>query len=423
MPDTNPFNAGEPEEKPSSPATSQTTGIAFILVTLFIDVLGIGIVIPILPELIKEFVGGSENTASWYVGVIGTAYALAQFVCAPIMGALSDRFGRRPILLAALFGLGIDFLIQGFAPNVTWLFVGRLIAGMMGASFTTAQAYIADISTPENRAQNFGLTGVMFGLGFIFGPALGGLLGGINLRLPFFVAAGLALINWVYGYFVLPESLAPENRSKFDLRRANPLGALDGLNRYPIVAGLTFAFFFQSLAQRGLENVWILFTMFKFDWNSTTNGYVLGLVGLTAAIVQGFLVKPIIKRIGERQTVIIGLTISSIAFAGYGLATQGWMISPIIVFGAFGGICGPALQSIVAGAVPSSEQGRIQGALTSLISLTNIIAPALFTTGIFNYFTSDRAPIVLPGAPLLVGAVLLFISMLIAARLFRRLPE
>ncbi len=397
--------------------------MAFILITLFIDVLGIGIVIPVLPALIQEFVGGDTDTASWYVGVIGASYALMQFFFAPVMGALSDRFGRRPILLASLFGLGIDFLIQGFAPNVTWLFLGRVVAGVMGASFTTAHAYIADISTPDNRARNFGLAGVMFGLGFIFGPAFGGILGAYSLRLPFFVSAGLALVNWLYGYFILPESLAPENRSKFELSRANPFGTIRLLGEYPVVSGLSKAFVCQSLAQRGLENVWVLYTIFLFNWSELTNGLVLGLVGVMAVIVQGGLVRPAIKRFGERQTVVYGLAISAVTFAGYGLATQPWMILAFIAFGSLGGICGPAIQSIVAGAVPPSDQGKIQGALTSLVSLTNIVAPLLFTTGIFGYFTSDRAPFQLAGAPFLLGSLLLFIALLIVGRVFRRLPE
>ena len=402
----------------NEPVPKRQAAMAFILVTLFIDVLGIGIIIPVLPALIKEFVGGNTDTASWYVGVIGASYALMQFFCAPVMGALSDRFGRRPVLLASLFGLGIDFLIQGFAPTVGWLFVGRLIAGVMGASFTTAHAYIADVSTPENRAKNFGLAGVMFGLGFIFGPALGGILGDTSLRLPFFVSAGLALVNWLYGYFVLPESLAPENRSAFEFKRANPFGTLKLLGEYPIVAGLSKAFVCQSLAQRGLENSWVLYTMFLFNWSELTNGLVLGLVGVMAVIVQGGLIRPIIKRFGEKQSVSYGLAISTITFAGYGLATKGWLILAFIAFGSLGGITGPAIQSIVAGAVPPSDQGKIQGALTSLVSLTNIVAPLLFTTLVFGFFTSPSAPVQLAGAPFLLGSLLLFMALMIATRVF-----
>ncbi len=417
----------EPSERIDGDNSAQVKGrpaaMVFILVTMFVDVLGIGIIIPVLPSLIKEFVGGSTDIASRYVGVIGASYALMQFLFAPLLGALSDRYGRRPILLASLFGLGVDFLIQGFAPNIGWLFVGRVVAGIMGASFTTAHAYIADISTPENRARNFGLAGGMFGLGFIFGPALGGVLGEYSLRLPFFLSAGLALLNWLYGYFVLPESLPPENRSNFELSRANPFGTLTLLGNYPIVSGLSKAFVCQSLAQRGLEHVWVLYTMFMFGWSELTNGLVLGLVGVMAVIVQGGLVRPAIKMFGERKAVIYGLAISSVTFAGYALATQSWMILAFIVFGSLGGICGPAIQSIVAGAVPPSDQGKVQGSLTSLISLTNIVAPLLFATGIFGYFTSLKAPIQFGGAPFLVGSLLLFTALVIARRVFAGLPE
>jgi DHA1 family tetracycline resistance protein-like MFS transporter len=397
--------------------------LAFILVTLFVDILGIGIVIPVLPELIKDFVGGDITLAGRYVGIIGAVYSLMQFLCAPIMGALSDRFGRRPIILASLFGLGIDFLIQGLAPSVGWLFLGRLLAGMMGASFTTANAYIADISSPETRARNFGMIGMMFGLGFIFGPALGGFLGSIHLRLPFFASAGLALLNWLYGFFILPESLPESRRSSLALSKANPFGALRRLRAYPLVGGLALAFVCTSLAHRGLENVWVLFTSYRFGWNEQTNGLALGLVGLMAAIVQGFLVKHVVRNLGERRTALVGLTIAVIAFIGYGLANQGWMIPCIIIFGAFGGISGPAIQSIVAGSVPSSEQGKVQGALTSLMSLTNIVAPLVFTAGLFSYFTSDRAAFELPGAPFFLGSVLLFVALLIVRAVFQRFPE
>ena len=414
--------------------------IAFILITLFIDILGIGVIIPVLPELVKEFVGDSEeimlpsllqkfvskgdSVAAVYVGVIASSYALMQFIFAPIVGAISDRFGRRPVLLASMFGLGIDFLIQGFAPNIWWLFVGRILAGVMGASFTTANAYIADVSTPETRARNFGLVGVMFGLGFIFGPAIGGILGSISLRTPFFVSAGLALLNWLYGFFILPESLPPEERNeKLMLSKANPFGSIRQLRAYPIVAGLAVAFVFMSLAQRGLENVWVLFTGARFGWDPKTNGLTLALVGFMAALVQGGCIRPFIKRFGERRTVAIGLVVSALAFLGYGLANRGWMMPIIIIFGSFGGVTGPAIQSIIAGAVPSSDQGKVQGALTSLVSLTNIFAPIIFTAGLFSYFNSEKAIFKLPGAPFLVGSVLLVLALFIVQRVFKKHAE
>ncbi|WP_419165463.1 MFS transporter [Candidatus Palauibacter sp.] len=281
--------------------------MVFILITVFIDVLGIGIIIPILPELIKEFTGGSTALAGRWFGVLAATYAVAQFFFAPILGALSDRVGRRPVILIALFGLGIDYIVMGLAPSIGWLFAGRLIAGVMGASITTANAYIADVSEPEVRARNFGFVGVAFGLGFIFGPAIGGLLGGIDLRLPFFAAAGLALVNALYGIFVLPESLPPEKRDAFSWEKANPAGSLLVLRSYPLVAGLAVSFVFVIMAQRGLETVWVLYTGHKFGWDELANGLSLALVGLMAVLVQGGLVQPVIKRIGERRAVLGGL--------------------------------------------------------------------------------------------------------------------
>ena len=405
-----------------SPDNRRQAAMIFILITLFIDILGIGIIIPILPELIREFVGGNTALAGRYFGIIAAVYALMQFFFAPILGALSDRFGRRPVILISLFGLGVDYIIQGFAPNLFWLFVGRIIAGIMGASFTTANAYIADVSTPKNRAQNFGLVGVAFGLGFIFGPALGGVLGNIDIRLPFFVAAALALVNWLYGFFVLPESLPEDKRSAFDFRKANPISSITNLGKYPLVAGLAVGFVLISLAQRGLETAWVLFTGFQFDWGPLTNGVTLALVGVMAAIVQGGLVRPIVDAIGERRPILVGLCFGVVSFTIYGLAYQEWMMYVAIVIGAFGGLAGPAIQGLVAGSVDSSEQGKVQGALTSLTSLTSIFAPLIFTTGLFSYFTSERAPFTLPGAPFLLGALLMVAAVVVAFRLFRRMP-
>jgi DHA1 family tetracycline resistance protein-like MFS transporter len=427
--------------------------IAFILVTLFIDILGIGIIVPVLPELVKQFVGveatdievGIEggnspaidqtstdqtdranqktfSRAGQFVGVIGASYALMQFLFAPVMGALSDRFGRRPVILISLFALAIDFIIQGLAPNIWWLFIGRLVAGVMGANFTTANAYIADVSNDENRARNFGFVGMMFGLGFTIGPALGGMLGGIHLRLPFFVAAGLALVNWLYGYFVLPESLPPEKRSPFQLTHTNPFGTIRQLRAYPIVAGLAAVFVCKSLAQRGLENVWVLYTGYRYSWDQTINGWALCLVGVMAVIVQGGMVRPVVKRFGERKTVILGTIIAAVSFLAYGLASRGWMVPMIIVFGAFGGVAGPAIQSLVTSRVEPTDQGKIQGSLTSLISLTNVFAPILFNTLLFSYFISDDAPVRIPGAPFLFGSILLTLSIFISIRVFRRFP-
>ncbi len=397
--------------------------MVFIFVTLFIDILGIGIIIPILPELIKEFVGGDVTRAGRYYGVIVAAYACMQFLCAPILGALSDRFGRRPVILASLFGLGTDYLIQAWAPTIGWLFVGRLFAGVMGASITTANAYIADVSTPETRARNYGFVGVAFGLGFIFGPALGGLLGGINLRLPFYVAAALALVNWLYGFFVLPESLAPEHRNKTIAWKLNPLVNLLRLRNYPLVGGLAVVYLFASLAQRGLENVWVLYTGYRYGWDEQTNGLTLALVGVMAVVVQGLLVRPAIARFGERRTIIIGLVVAIVAFLGYGAASEGWMVLVTIVIGSLAGLTQPAIQGLVAGSVGPSDQGKVQGALTSVMSLTSILSPLIFTSMLFSFFTSELAPFELPGAPFFLGSALFAVSLVMLTRLFARQTE
>ncbi len=397
-------------------------GVSFILAVILLDMLGVGLIIPILPELIEQFMGGDTSSAARMLGVIASCYAVAQFVFAPILGALSDRFGRRRVLLLSMFGLGVDYLIMGFAPTVAWLFVGRLVAGMMGASITTANAYIADISTPETRARNYGLINVAFGIGFMLGPSLGGLLGSVDLRLPFFVAAGLCLLNSIYGLFVLPESLAPENRSAFSLRNANPVSSLSNLRAYPLVASLAAAFVLLALAQRGLETCWVLYTGYRYGWNEIQNGLALTAVGVSAALVQGLLVRHAVAWLGERKAVLIGFGIGTLAFAGYGLASRGWILITVIVIGSLGGIAGPAVQGLIAGTVAPHDQGKVQGALTSLMSLSSIAAPLVFTAGLFSYFTSDAAPFELPGAPLLAGSILMAVAMLMLIRTFRVHP-
>lgn len=402
---------------------NRRAGMIFILVTLFIDLLGLGIIVPVLPELIKEFAAGDDSQAGLHYGVVIALYALMQFLCAPVLGALSDRYGRRPIILGSLFGFGVDYLVQGFTPSIGWLFAGRAVAGVLGASVTTANAYIADVSTPDTRARNYGFVGVAFGLGFIFGPALGGLLGGIALRLPFFVAAGLALVNWLYGFFVLPESLPPARRSPVSRGRMNPFGNLKRLRAHPLVAGLAVVYVCLSLAQRGLENVWVLHAGYRYGWDAQANGLTLALVGVTAALVQGLLVRPAGAFFGERRAILFGVSISTMAFIGYGLASAGWVVLVVIVVGSLGGVAYPTIQGLVAGAVPASAQGQVQGALTSLVSLTAIFAPLIFTAGLFSHFTGEHAPLRLPGAPFLFGAALCAAALLLLARLFRRIPD
>ena len=422
--DSSSDNPSGPSAASQSPIRSRQASILFIWITLFVDILGIGIVIPVLPGLVEELTKLDKAGAALYYGVIVASYATMQFLFAPVLGALSDRFGRRPVLLGSLFGLGVDFIIQGMAGSIWLLFIARLISGVFGASFTTGNAYIADISTDDTRARNFGLVGAAFGLGFIIGPGLGGLLSEqISLRAPFFAAAALALINWLYGYFILPESLPPEKRRKFSLANANPLGSVKRLKRYPFVAGLAIVFLMKALAQRGLENVFVLFSEFKFKWNDQTVGFFLCWVGVTAVIVQGGMVRPIVKRFGERNVLLVATLISAVSFVGYAFASEAWMLPVIAVVGALGGLAGPSIQSMVTKTVDETEQGEVQGALTSLQGLTSIAAPLIFTSGLFSYFTRADAPVTFPGAPFLLGSILIVVSFFVAWVVFRKYPD
>jgi DHA1 family tetracycline resistance protein-like MFS transporter len=387
--------------------------LLFIFITLLIDCAGIGIIIPVIPTLIQELTGGSVSEAASYGGWLTFSYAIMQFLFAPVLGGLSDRFGRRPILLISLFGLGVDFIFVFFAPTMAWLFVGRIIAGICGASFTTASAYIADISTNENRAQNFGMIGAAFGLGFIIGPIIGGLFGDFGVRIPFLVAAGLSLLNWLYGFFILPESLKPENRRKFEWKRANPLGSLIQLNKYPAILGLVSATVLIYIAGHAAQSTWTFYTMEKFNWSKLGIGASISFVGLSIAVVQGGLIKVAMSKLGVKKSVFLGLCLYVVGFTLFAFATQGWMMFAFMVPYALGGIAGPAIQSIVSEQVPANAQGELQGALTSLMSLTSIIGPILMT-GLFSYFTSKTAPVYFPGAPFMMGAVLTIFSVAIS---------
>ncbi len=388
--------------------------LSFIFITLLIDVIGLGIIIPVIPKLIEQLIHGNISDASRYGGWLMFAYAIMQFLFSPILGNLSDQYGRRPILLASLFGFGIDYIFLAFAPTIAWLFVGRIIAGVMGASFTTATAYIADVSPPEKRAQNFGLLGAAFGLGFIIGPVLGGVIGGAyGARAPFIAAAILTLLNWLYGFFVLPESLAVENRRPFDWKRANPLGSLMQLKKYPVVLGLVASIVLIYMAAHATQSTWSYYTMEKFKWNETWVGYSLGFVGLTVAIVQGGLIRVVIPRLGQIRSVYIGLALYAVGFLLFAFATQGWMMFAFMIPYALGGISGPSLQGIMSSEVPANEQGELQGGLTSLISITSIIGSLLMTT-LFAYYTSPSTSMYFPGAPFLLGAVLTVVSAVLA---------
>ncbi|MEJ7643814.1 MAG: TCR/Tet family MFS transporter [Chryseolinea sp.] len=389
------------------------SALIFIFITLLIDIIGLGIIIPVLPTLIQDLTGGTLSEASMYGGWMLFAYSLMQFVFAPIMGGLSDRYGRRPVLLASLFGFGIDYVFLALAPTLSWLFVGRIIAGIMGASFTTASAYIADVSTPETRAQNFGLIGAAFGLGFIIGPMLGGFLEEYGSRVPFMVSAGLSLLNCLYGFFVLPESLQPENRRKFEWSRANPINSLLNLKRYPVIVGLVASLIMVYISAHAVQSNWAYYTMEKFKWTPKMVGISLAVVGFVFAIVQGGLIRLIIPKLGQERSVYVGLGLSSLGFLLFALATKTWMVFAFTVVYCLGGIAGPALQGIISTQVPSNEQGELQGALTSLMSITSIVGP-LVMTSVFSYFTNSVTPYYLPGAPMLLGAVLTIIATILA---------
>ena len=388
---------------------NKQAAIGFIFVTLLIDVTGFGIIIPVIPELIADMLHIHINEASKYGGWLTAAYAIMQFICSPALGNLSDKYGRRPVLLFSLFGFGMDYLILALAPNYYWLFLGRIIAGITGASFSTASAYIADISTNENRAKNFGMIGAAFGAGFILGPALGGLLGELGTRVPFYAAAILALVNWLYGYFVLPESLPKDRRRAFDWKTIIPGRSILKFKKYPMITGLFLSFTFIYLAAHAVQSNWNFYTIYRFGWSKGMVGISLAVVGALVGIVQGVLIRSINPKLGNNRSVYAGLILYAIGMVLFGLATQGWMMFVFLIPYCLGGICGPALQAIISQHVPSNEQGELQGALTSLMSITSIFGPVMMTS-LFSFFTTDKAPVHLPGISFFAGALLMLIS-------------
>lgn len=387
--------------------------VGFIFITLMLDVTGLGIIIPVMPKLIEELIHGTISEASKYGGWLTFTYATMQFLFAPVLGGLSDRFGRRPVLLFSLFGFGLDYLLLFFAPTIGWLFLGRALAGVTGASFTTATAYIADISTEKTSAQNFGMIGAAFGLGFIIGPVLGGLLGSYGSRIPFAFAAIITFINWLYGYFILPESLSAQNRRAFSWKRANPIGSLMQLKKYPGIGGLVIAFIFIYLAAHAVQSNWSFFGIEKFNWTEKTIGISLGVVGLLIALVQGVLIRVINPWLGNEKSVYIGLLFYALGLFLFAFASQSWMMFVFLIPYCLGGIAGPALQSIISGNVSAKEQGELQGALTSLISVTSIVGPPLMT-GLFAHFTQPGAPVHFSGVAFFVGGIFMVISTVIA---------
>lgn len=394
-------------------AESKKAAINFIFITLLIDVMGWGLIIPVMPDLISQLKNIPVNEASPYGAWLLSAYAVTQFVFAPVIGNLSDKYGRRPVLLFSLIGFGIDYLFLALAPTYGWLFVGRVIAGITGASFTTASAYIADISTSETRAKNFGMIGAAFGLGFILGPTLGGLLAGLGTRAPFYAAAILCLLNTLYGYFVLPESLNEEHRRDFHWKRANPFGSLRLFMRYPAIGRLAISFFLIYMAVQSVQGNWNFFTIYRFNWSEKMVGISLGVVGLLVGLVQAGLTRVVNPKIGNERSIYVGLMLYSIGLVLFAFATQSWMMFVFLIPYCLGGIAGPALQSVLAGHVPPNEQGELQGALTSLMCLTTILGPPMMNY-LFKYFTTDKAPFYFPGAAFLLGAIFMIGSTIVA---------
>lgn len=395
------------------------TGLLLIFITLLIDCIGIGIIIPVIPKLLQEIGSFSISEAAKWGGFLVSSYALAQFFFAPVIGNLSDKYGRKPIIIIALLGLGADYVFQAVSPTLALLFVGRIIGGICGASFTTASAYIADVSTSEKRAQNFGMIGIAFGLGFIIGPLIGGIVGEFGSRIPFWVAAGISLVNAILCILFLPESLDKSLRRPFNIKKANPFGALSEMRKYPLVISLMVPLFLLYLASHAVQSNWNFYTKFKFGWDEKMVGISLAVVGVCVSIVQGGLIRIVIPKIGEKKSIIYGFGLYFVGMLLFALADQGYMMFIFTAVYCLGGISGPALQSVMSGSMPANEQGALSGAMTSIMSLTAIIGPIIMN-GIFSYFTDKNAPIILPGAPMLFGAFLILLATLIVYPLFKR---
>lgn len=394
---------------------ARRAAVIFIFVTVCIDVISFGIIIPVLPRLVTDFAGGDSSHGARVFGLFATAWALAQFFASPILGALSDRFGRRPVILLSCTGIGLDFILMAMAPNLAWLFVGRVISGFTAANFSTASAYIADVTPPEKRASAFGLLGVAFGVGFIIGPAIGGLLGAVDPHLPFWAGAVLALVNAAYGYFVLPESLAPEHRSPFSWRKANPLGSLKLLRSHPELMSMASINFLGQLAQVVYPTVMVLYMGYRYGWDAKAVGMTLALVGLCSAIVQGGLTGPVVRHFGERRALLFSLLIGITGFLIFGLSPTGVLFLCGIPVMALAGFANPAVQSLMTQRVQPGEQGFLQGANAALIGIAGMIGPLLFSAT-YAHFIDPRTTVHVPGAPFLLAAVLMAAAAVIAWR-------
>lgn len=397
---------------------NKNAAIGFIFITLLIDVIGFGIIIPVMPALISHLkdLKGDMSLASHYGSILTFAFAGMQFLFAPLVGGLSDKYGRRPVLLFSLLGFGIDYVFMALAPTYEWLLVGRIIAGITGASIITGMAYIADISAPQDRAKNFGMVGAAFGLGFIVGPMLGGLLGKFGPRIPFYAAAGLALLNWLYGYFVLPESLAKENRRELNLKRANPLGTLLNLRKYPAIGWLIVAALLVYIASHAIQSNWTYYVIFRFNWNETMVGISLGVVGALVLLVQGVLPRFLVAKIGNEKSIYIGLLFYAMGMFLFGIATSTWMMFAFLMPYCLGGIAQPSLQAVMAGQVPPNAQGELQGAIASLQSLAAIAGP-LVMNNLFAHFSEGKpTDYIWASAPFFLGTLLMFGAFIIAYR-------
>ena len=401
----------------SSPAgrAVRRAAFGFVFVTVVLDMLAIGVIIPVLPKLVIDFLGGDASEAARVYGLFGTMWALMQFAFSPIQGALSDRFGRRPVILISNVGLGLDYVVMALAPSLYWLFLGRVISGITAASISTSYAYVADVTPPSERAARFGLLGAGFGIGFVLGPALGGLTGAVDPRLPFWIAAGLSLANALYGFFVLPESLPPERRAPFAWRRANPVGALSLLRSQAPLIGLAGVNFLGNLAHAALPSVGVLYMMYRYGWTERTVGLTMAGVGVAAIVVQGGIIGPAVKQFGERSALIIGLAFGVAGFAVFGLAPTGpvfWLGIPLM---AMWGLANPSAQGLMSRRIGPHEQGRLQGANASLMGVANLIGRGLFT--LTFAFAIDMAHTwSVPGAPYLLAATLLGLAVLVALR-------
>ena len=401
------------------PAPPRQPAFLFIFITVTLDLVAVGIVAPVLPKLVTDFQGGSIADAALWTGLLATLWAAMQFFAAPIMGSLSDHFGRRPVILASNIGLGLDYVLMALAPSLGWLVLGRVLSGITSASYPTAAAYIADVTPPEKRAARYGMLGAAFGLGFVVGPALGGLLGHIDLRLPFWVAAGLSLANALYGLIILPESLPPALRRPFSLRSANVIGSLRLLRSHPELGGLALVLFTMALAHEALPSLFVLYTDQRYGWNAATVGLALSAIGIGSSLVSMLLVRPAARSLGERRTALIGLVLGVAAYGVFGVAPTGALFLAGIALVALYGIAGPAIQSLMSQRADPTVQGHLQGAIGSLRAITGMVGPLLFTQ-LFSTVVAGGGQGVVLGAPYLLAAALLLTGLLLALRVLPR---